>query len=559
MSPPDSVADRLVELQTLSQLFESRFERDGNDDDLRHAVTHLGSALAECKNAEESESLRSSIAALKLRLNEVVVPTVLEIPFDQVSDEPVSIAHAQPCKMRFIHCRSLADRRSLRVLEFASIPPGRYVPLSYVWKGLGAPAGQPGSSFMTIRGAGDADPISVSVLRLCCTAALRHHVELLWLDGLCIQQESPADKNWQIQRMYDVYRLSALCLIVPGGLAQLAPLGTPTAWIHRAWTLQEAVAPPRSECLFAWDEGDTMLQAHFTLILREIGPGAAIAEYEWLLQMCLLGRAGFQSDSDRKTDVRLLGGEQDQFQLRALVGAHDLVGKEGLANAIWRSSISRAASRPADKVFSTMGVLGVTLDPSQFAPDDWRGATIALMQALLNQGKHAEWLCIAPELGVSGEIGTLPALPDTGPDGRAVADTPQGRRSVSELVHDSWWMLENAPQGSMSDDGYLEFHTRMACIQEVDSNSDCERSFSSVTGKDWKLLPKSDEKVLAAFIGRKSAYLNATYGSFYNPANRVLMLLEEAALGKYRVVDYAFVEEQIIKGDQWQGKTVEVR
>lgn len=54
----------------------------------------------------------------------------------------------------------------------------------------------------------------------------------------------------------------------------------------------------------------------------------------------------------------------------------------------------RVSARPADVVLSVMGLLGVTLDPSQFKKDDRFGATVALAQQLLCKEYNSKRKCI---------------------------------------------------------------------------------------------------------------------------------------------------------------------
>ncbi|OBZ73449.1 hypothetical protein A0H81_06667 [Grifola frondosa] len=107
----------------------------------------------------------------------------------------------------------------------------------------------------TVSGAEASDPISIAVLRHACTASLQAGAPNLWLDRLCIIETDANDKAWQISRMHQIYASCVVCLVLPGGIRRLVGLDEETPWIHRAWTLQEAVAPHRVEVLFAWTRG----------------------------------------------------------------------------------------------------------------------------------------------------------------------------------------------------------------------------------------------------------------------------------------------------------------
>jgi hypothetical protein len=147
----------------------------------------------------------------------------------------------------------LVQPNILRILEFTELPVKRYSAISYIWRGPGPLDNvEPPRTPITVRGAEDADPITFDVLRTACLASLYLKSELIWLGRLCIIQDNRLDKNWQIENMYSIYKSCKVCLVLPGGLLRLAALTEETAWIHRAWTLQKALAP-RLSCALLLD------------------------------------------------------------------------------------------------------------------------------------------------------------------------------------------------------------------------------------------------------------------------------------------------------------------
>ena len=76
----------------------------------------------------------------------------------------------------------------------------------------------------------------------------------LWLDRGCIIQSSKEDRSWQMQHMGRIYKNCSTYLVLPGGLGRLVGLAEETAWIHRSWTLQEALSPRTTKCLFRWEQ-----------------------------------------------------------------------------------------------------------------------------------------------------------------------------------------------------------------------------------------------------------------------------------------------------------------
>lgn len=327
--------------------------------------------------------------------------------------------------------------------------------------------------FIAVDGAEDADPISFAVLRTACLASLKRGCEMLWLDRLCIMQTNDLDKGWQIKNMYRIYQSCKICLVLPGGLMRLADLSEETSWIHRAWTLQEAVAPPEVSCIFSWVLDKTIhLQAHFSVVINEIEPGES-----GMLDLLSLLRGTLKSPMTIREGVRELGDQHmnilaqssgprrgPRSHIKALLGALDQSKKPLQANAIWRAAFMRTSSRPVDMIFSIMGLLGVTLEPSSFDKNDRYRATIALARELLAKGEPARWLGMSLSLKPDPHISTIPRMPETSVGGKACIQTPAGRKEVASLVGDGWWWLKGPPKGTMDEDGYFKFRAKAAPV-----------------------------------------------------------------------------------------------
>jgi hypothetical protein len=300
---------------------------------------------------------------------------------------------------------------------------------------------------MAIKDATGADPISIDVLRLACVAALKLGPPLLWLDGLCIVQRDENDKAWQIQSMHDIYKLCKTCLILPGGLSRLVAIDEETRWIHRAWTLQEAVAPLSCFCLFSWSHGDCVMHTIVEARITEVEPEvAAMCDMLSLLRMSGTERNVRYPDPETSArappvvDVRLLCNDS-LGSFYALHGAIIRKGKEVMGCTIWRAALLRFSSRPVDFIFSIMGLLGVALDPSLYAVDDKTAATVALMQALLRQGQSPEGLGIIPMLWPGGHLTTLLEFPEPDSRGRASFSRVNGAgREQTDLGYLAWWL-----------------------------------------------------------------------------------------------------------------------
>ncbi|KAH7383885.1 hypothetical protein BKA66DRAFT_462978 [Pyrenochaeta sp. MPI-SDFR-AT-0127] len=427
---------------------------------------------------------------------------------------------------------------------------------------------------MTIEGAVGADPISIDVLITICACLAKLECDLLWLDGVCIIQNDDEDKGWQIQNMFNIYKHCKQCLVLPGGLSRLVQITEPTSWIHRAWTLQEAVVPESAKCLFSWTRGNTNLQSHFPCVLQEVEAGkSAMADLRWLLMISLRGEvrvlcpptAPWDNANQEMITVRLLVDTHEHGQASALLGAIDHRGREGMGNAIWRSALTRVAMRPADTVFSIMGLFGVSLDPLLFSPTDRKGATIALMQAMLRNGARAEWLGAAQRMQINADIPTLPVFPTMGTGGSALVTTEEGEVPISDLMGDAWWRLDGAPLGDMDDKGALTMHVKALSIRrDQQTKADLEvrpEGYAIWDGKPlgmnvWYTASSEQEPPFILQLGRKERYSNGAYPMMQSSRPYLVMLVKGAGSGSVRNLGYADVSQEILDLPGWAERKI---
>lgn len=496
--------------------------------------------------------------------------TILHINFADIVDQPLSLTGATKHRFRFIDGDALAHKSTIHVLEFEHLPLAPYAVISYVWRGL-PPLPDEKSTLpkINVKGAEGADPISVEVLKIVSLAAERQGCKLIWLDALCILQDDDDDKAWQIQRMYDIYRSSTECIVAPGGLQRLVSLTEETTWASRAWTLQEAIAPPSVHCLFAWDRGDCQFQSNFPLLVSQLeSTKAAIAPLKTALEMAMKGRGVSLFDlQGRRMDLPssseeyriLLFGDagRDRPRIRELIDAMDMKGKTGMFTAIWRSSFMRAAKYPVDAVFSIMGIMGVTLDTSKFGNQDRLGATIALMRAILERGGQAEWLGIATKALPNPRLSTLPVFPEVDAAWRPILGTKDGMKDIADVM-DTGWRLEGTPGGVMDDDGYFRFSALSTSVRQTEEQGESARVFRSETCGNWEVVEKEEGSHMVVLIGRWEQYNNGAFGLLMNLRDQALMILEEGSDGRFSNVGYAFVKEEVVKTGNWEEREVVV-
>jgi len=493
-------------------------------------------------------------------------------------DVPLDITlSATAERYRLVNCKEVVSNRMLCIEEYAEFPQTVYATLSYVWRGNALAAHNVVRLEFSVKGAEDADPIGLDVLHDACAAAIACGASHLWLDRLCIMQTSKTDKRWQIREMYRLYCFSTVCIVVPGGLRFLVPLSEETQWIHRGWTLQEVVAPPAVAVLFSWAHGQGDARS---TELEVVMPGrSSMMDLTALLDACCKGYFdhGLQAglDSPLRTDAFLFGkrpevrSEEEYPNLTANMTAlgfaiHKNLDTEEMHDfSIWQSALVRTSSRPVDMVLSIMGILGVALDPGDFAEDDRVGATIALAREILRQGRSASWLGVCVQIPPCPHLSTFPAFPETSVAGKAIFDLPGGKR-------DALWALEAnypneaalcaLPKGSMDENGYLTFRAQAVLTSPVplagagildDSlydNTAQPRKLRAVDGSLWTIdvdnVPSDSESLTEI----QSTHFPRTFAvllGFYNgmPAettgnNIRAMLVVEHAQGKYHVQSY---------------------
>ncbi|KAF9469411.1 hypothetical protein BDZ94DRAFT_1317312 [Collybia nuda] len=522
---------------------------------------------------------------------------IFSCPLTQLAGKSLDITpYATPGRYRMVSLHNLRQFGNFEIFEFDELPQPdvpyipAYTAISYVWRGINAdndlPSSQRANSKgdFTVKGEENASPISITVITDIAWGALRKSASsgcgpdrFLWLDQFCIMQTSKEDKAWQISRMYSIYRHSR-CIILPGGLTRLASLEDATHWMSRAWTLQEVLAPP----FILSQDVDTCVLFMNDAQTHKVIEG--VDKNEW-------------GDTPYLTDgiiacaplMPLLGTllpfRQSLFgfrgeQLDTLNGAMNKT-MDASKVLIWRSAFSRTSSRPADMIFSIMQCFGITLRPQDFENDDRVGATIALVQAILNKpGGRAYWIPALYFLPPAPELSVFPRFPQTRVDGAAAIRLPDGStKDVIDLLTDNNIVkLDNTSHigrpfewdGSqtMDDQGYYSFvakqvYTLKTVLVDPKSLNDCH-VLRAGDGSTWALnenpanlnigtandsieyLPDADDiegDVLAVFIGDRGV-------------NYVYMLVKKHGPRKYHRFTY-LIENQSLS--QWGALRSNVR
>ncbi|KAK2611923.1 hypothetical protein QQS21_002029 [Conoideocrella luteorostrata] len=120
----------------------------------------------------------------------------------------------------------------------------KYAAISHVWKPSDDAARLANEANRPLRVRVDKrePPHQISWLGLvqAAVAAQALGCQYLWLDLLCLNQQSREDKKIQIRNMANIYQNATAVVVLPGGVVAAQNLDQPSSWIHRAWTLQEA-------------------------------------------------------------------------------------------------------------------------------------------------------------------------------------------------------------------------------------------------------------------------------------------------------------------------------
>ncbi|KAK0201165.1 hypothetical protein DFS33DRAFT_1387102 [Desarmillaria ectypa] len=461
-------------------------------------------------------------------------------------NEAVDItSSAIPQRYRLVDCKVLTEDKVLRICEFIDFPVVAHCSISYVWRNVrGSDSfveGGDGIEF-DVKGAEEADPINTDVLHHACMASLRRGCTHLWLDRLCIMQTSKDDMRWQIKEKYSSVE--------------------ETAWIHRGWALQEALAPSIIEVLFAWKlrSGKARAGEDDYERLEEVVPNqSAVTSLSLLLKTRTTGVMSFIRDGHSTSlivEAKIFSAYPMQHtyndipfwrptrkilspNVAALCIAMD---EDTKLYAIWQSALMRTSSRPVDMVFSIMGLFGVTFGPICFTKDDRLGATIALTRAILEKGGR---------LGPSFKLPPCQQLPTFSIFPRTQA-LVKGRE-VSEMM-DSEYHCPGAlvpfPRGSMDRNGYLTFTAKAVRViaatgPEVPSTLPCPSILKAKDGSLWWVCDASDSynvqgTAFTVLLGRFNAYFPGRTPA-HDADNIRAMLIIEHAPGNFHVRSYIFL------------------
>ncbi|KAL2678980.1 hypothetical protein Neosp_009734 [[Neocosmospora] mangrovei] len=210
-------------------------------------------------------------------------------------------------------------------------------------------------------------------------------LKYFWLDFLCIDQvdNNDKEKGLQICIMSSIYAAASAVLVMIGGVPSVQSTKTPTAWMDRAWTLQEAILNRKQWVFIKWStnpahqkildpnfmKGPNPQKAYWSF--KQIpwpGPGLNTGEGLYVVKLRhLLDLADAQPLPGIPTlpPVAVLdgltyrAGDAPRHALRTCLSYDRHVRYTG----VWRSMFMRTSSKPVDVVYSIMGIFGISIDP----------------------------------------------------------------------------------------------------------------------------------------------------------------------------------------------------
>ncbi|KAF9262744.1 hypothetical protein L218DRAFT_944998 [Marasmius fiardii PR-910] len=195
--------------------------------------------------------------------------------------------------------------------------------------------------------------------------------------------------------MYKIYESSMVCVILPGGIRRLVNLSEGTDWIHRGWTLQEALAPKKAMVLFhflrsSFRGGD---EVHRLLENCEIYDKPVSQCSLYLMHTNSVSALTFSTHYEPKECNLLFTALTPEFSvtLRHEIQTSNAAKVKFRGHPRWREQAIWQASwmRTVDMVFSIMQMFDVNLDTTKFGKNERLKATIALASELTRRGRTA--------------------------------------------------------------------------------------------------------------------------------------------------------------------------
>ncbi|KAK2465012.1 hypothetical protein APHAL10511_003088 [Amanita phalloides] len=430
--------------------------------------------------------------------------TLPDISLKSAPLQLIKLKKAKIGKFRLVDCAAYCNDNEIRIMEFQSAAITKriaYAVISYVWKGNHTPEDSKSFNVVVSDDAKSGDRISIDVLRMACKAALFHGVLYIWLDRLCIIQDNFEDVKWQMSVMSDIYRDACYCFVLPGGIGGLVEPEETTTWIHRSWTLMEALSPREVWCIFRWRRGPgTWYGVKNYSDVEELEKGyCAMTRLEAVLALSRT-RVNFADENQDETyflpfgasgsnlrnlqsikmvlfsseiqPITALGAARSSQQLaqRIRKKAQPLTTKDhwrldSAETAIWRCAVMRTSQYEYDVVYSIMGLFDVNITYDKTKTRDQ--LIIELCSQTLRNGGKANWFAASMSLPVPQIFCTMPPTPVMGggvPQVRASGETFKPAHEFMGLLD---WFFKEMPKVKITEDAVIEFSAPMSPVKQI--------------------------------------------------------------------------------------------
>jgi hypothetical protein len=167
--------------------------------------------------------------------------------------------------------------------------------------------------------------------------------------------------------MGDIYRNGESVICMLGGVSAVQSIFTPTGWIDRAWTLQEALLNPNTHAYVAWTVNEFPFAGGWDELpdtRRFINKDAPRDQRECLIPLCDLFKVAFCDRYDMK--LACLNGNLHPEPITARLAIKSVMWPvlvEQNLTGIWCAMLMRTSTRVVDIAYSVMGFFNVQLDP----------------------------------------------------------------------------------------------------------------------------------------------------------------------------------------------------
>ncbi|KFY57777.1 hypothetical protein V496_06324, partial [Pseudogymnoascus sp. VKM F-4515 (FW-2607)] len=252
--------------------------------------------------------------------------------------------------------------------------------------------------------------------------AARHlKCDYLWLDFICLDQQSSHDKKLQIKNMANIYAYCSTTIIMPGGVMCAQHPEDEAFWHTRAWTLQEAIESvvrgrSRSSVRYVLIKWPFKGEGRYTTSPVLVGEELAITELRDMLSSAgevIYVHYGPKEEQYIEVPNRAFGTSREVTRnlVNLMYGAGEKFDcdKDPL---IWRSLWVRTSSREHDLLYSSMNLFSTPIPLEVDYSHEFGSLLIQFLATMHKTTSVPYWFLISHRIPVYGWSGLLSMRPD---------------------------------------------------------------------------------------------------------------------------------------------------